>query len=291
MFIHGSSTFISTKEKSIQDLKNELKKYSDQNFRRTNKFILLSMLGVHICLQNKFINEDTSIYLATENGALSDTENVLNQLYQEHKFPMPITFINTMNNTATFYIAKSLEVKGRNITVSSKNFSFERGLEIFQTDLESRIVSNALIGGIDEAAFSKTQFETKFENVSFEKFNHIDGSAWLYMKPEKDGAIGEILDIKSYKDKKSAIIWFESFSVTGPVILSFGILIDLEEKKKWISYNKHDDEFNYISNFGYFDTATACGVSKFLEKYSRSTLIHINKDHHGKYVFLIVKKY
>jgi 3-oxoacyl-(acyl-carrier-protein) synthase len=195
MFIHSTSTFLTEPVKDGHVLKDELKRYTQVHFRRVNKFVILSLIGAHQCVFGHELNRRTSIYLTTERGNLGDTENVLHQIYRKQSLPMPYNFINTMSNTASFYVSQGLNVEGRNISISSQNLSFERGLELMMADLSMGLVQNALIGGVDEANLSELHFERKY-GLSYESVRHLEGSCWLYIRSEREGAIGEISAVK-----------------------------------------------------------------------------------------------
>ena len=290
MYIHSCSTYVGNPEKTEKELKKELQNYSDYYFRRANKFIILSLLGSNMCLQNVPYSEKVSIYLSTENGNLGDTENVLNQLYRNGSFPKPFNFINTMSNTAAFYVAQSLKSNGRNITVSSKMFSFERGLELAMLDIATGTTKEALVGGVDEASFSNEQFEEKY-NLNSDAYALVDGSSWIYLKSENDGAVGEIIDIKNFNLIDDISDYLNNLDLKKNLILSYGIFVKEEEKNLFKNTLNSESEFNYINNNGYYDTSTSCGLAEFFEKYKASCLIHINKDQSGSYSIIVVEKY
>jgi hypothetical protein len=274
----------------INGLKVELKKYTDFFFRRVNKFILLSLMGVHQCVHNKSIDKSIAIYLATENGNLGDTENVLHQLYKENSFPKPFNFINTMSNTASFYVAQSLKSLGRSITVSSKNVSFERGLELAKVDFEMNHITEALVGGVDEAVFSRDYFVKKYEG-SYHGIKLVEGSSWLYLTAQREAALGEITDIKTFNTRDDAVQWVKGLPVTDLIVLSFGILIPMAEKDMWKKECFHEEELEYLKAYGFYDTMTSFAASTFIKNHSKGMLIHINKNIQGQYVILACKKY
>jgi hypothetical protein len=69
------------------------------------------------------------------------------------------------------------------------------------------------------------------------------------------------------------------------------MLIELDQKDFIGRILPHEAEFDYISAYGYFDSATACGISGFLDRYDKACLVHINQDFRGQYIVLIVQKY
>jgi hypothetical protein len=247
-------------------------------------------VGACQCAHGQAVKTDTAVYLTTENGNMGDTEAVLDQLYHKHEFPMPYNFINTMSNTASFYVAQSFDILGRNLTFSSKQLSFERGLELLRCDLVAGVVKEALCGGVDEVSFSKSQFETKY-NRPYRDYEMIEGSCWLLIKADNSGALGEIAAIESFGSLNQTARWLKRQRFKRPVILSYGMLIDPGQKASLSQAVLHESEFNYISEYGYFDSVTACGISGFLERYEDAFLVNINADFRGQFVILVAEKY
>ena len=288
MYIHAYSSFICDPLDDIEGLKAELKQYTDFFFRRVNKFIMLSLLGVHRCIHGKEIDRNIAVYLATENGNLGDTENVLRQMYDENSFPKPFNFINTMSNTASFYVAQSLKTLGRSITVSSKNVSFERALELAMVDFQKGHITEALVGGVDEAVISRDHFAAKYDPL-YNAVKLVEGSSWVYLKAEKTGALGEISGVKTFNAEDDAFAW--ALSAAGsPPVLAFGILMTPEEKARWKNECPAAEELDYIGTCGFYDTAASFAVCKFMESGKQPTLVHVNRNIQGQYVVLISRK-
>jgi hypothetical protein len=295
MFIHNSSAYV-TETADVKTLKEELKHHTDTYFRRISKFVLLALIGACSCAARRPLEQDTAVYLTTENGNLADTESVLSQIYRRHSLPMPFNFINTMANTASFYIAQGLGLCGRNISASSQNLSFERGLELLKTDMDLRFVRHALIGLVDEATASASHFAAS-SGVDSARVNQIDRSCWLHVSAERDGAIGEVTAIRSFKAQDEAILWLEKNPAALPrdMAISFGLAIGPAEKDMWLTRvqaitSRPAREFDYVKNSGNFNVTTACGVVHFLNTSDASHFLHINKNFSDQYVILQVSR-
>jgi hypothetical protein len=295
MFIHSAVAYV-TETADVKALKEELKSHIDTYFRRVSKFVLLALIGACSCAARRPLEQDTAVYLTTENGNLADTESVLSQIYRRHSLPMPFNFINTMANTASFYIAQGLGLCGRNISASSQNLSFERGLELLKTDMELRFVRHALIGLVDEATASASHFAA-LSGIDSARVNQIDRSCWLYVSAERAGAIGEVTAIRSFKSQDEAIRGLEKNpgALPGDMAISFGLAIGPAEKDMWLTRvqaitSRPAREFDYVKNSGNFNVTTACGVAHFLNTFSASHLLHINKNFSDQYVVLQVSR-
>ncbi|MCX5845425.1 MAG: hypothetical protein NTW12_03580 [Deltaproteobacteria bacterium] len=287
MYIHSASAFTGESNTDINFLKNELSRYTPENFRRVNKFILLSLLGARQCIHQRTLAADTAVYLTTEHGNLGETADVLDEIYAARSLPKPFGFINTMSSTAAFYLARNLGIRGRNITVSSQHLSFERGLELLKVDFAGGTERSALIGGVDEASLSRTALE---ENAD-RGWRMVDGSGWLYIKPEKEGACGAFTEIRSFRDGHSCMSWISKRERSPVDVVSFGALIDDSEAAALREALRPAAEFDYLRDYGYSGSATACGVSLFVMQFQEKTLLHINRDQRGNYAIMELKRY
>ena len=287
MYIHSASAFIGPENTDVKFLKEALRGYTEEYFRRINRFILLTLLGARQCIHHHALPADTAVYLTTEHGNLGETAKVLDEIYTDRSLPKPFGFINTMSNTAAFYLARNLGVRGRNIMVSSQHLSFERGLELLQVDFAIGAARNALIGGVDEALLSRTALEEQTDRT----LQMVNGSGWLYVKHEKDGACGIISEIKSFSDGPSCIKWITDRRMSTIDVVSFGALINPDEASSVKEILHTADEFDYLHNYGYSGSATACGVSLFIKLFHGKTLLHINRDQRGHFAVIEVERY
>ncbi len=285
MFVRGASIFLRKPDDSLKNLEAGVKAQTGVRFRRVNRFILLALAGAHQCAAGGSVSPEAGVFLTTENGTVGDTEKVLGQLFRDRSYPMPYNFINTMSNTASFYISQSLNLTGRNFTLSSKDFSFERGLELLRTDLRTGVLKDALIGGVDEAVFSETRLQSRFGD------RLTDGSAWLHVTGDRAGAIGEIVDIRSFPSMDAAMEWTADSGLSDQTVVSFSALIEPEERNAWTEAGKFNSVFDYVGEYGYFDSAVACGVCAFFQRFNGAGLLSVNKDIFGHCALLYARVY
>lgn len=291
MYIHGYGSFFGPPADDIKYYKQEISRYTELSFRRANRFVLLSLLGACRCVNTHAIQKETSVYLTTENGNLGDTETVLDQIFHHHQFPMPYNFINTMSNTASFYVAQNLKLSGRNLTFSSKQLSFERGIELLGCDLLCGSVEDALIGGVDEACCSKRHLESKYRRP-FEDVAMVEGSSWLLVRADPQNALGEIHTPETFGDLRAALDRLSQNRFARPVIASYGVLVAPREREAINGILPPAAAgFDHIGMLGYHDSVTACGATAFLARYSSGVWVHVGKDFRGRFTVLILEKY
>jgi hypothetical protein len=287
MYIHSAATFTAEGHTGTNYLKEEIRRYTKENFRRVNRFILLTLLGARQCIAAHTLDGDTAIYLTTEHGILGETADVLDEIYAISSLPKPFGFINTMSNTAAFYLAQNLGIRGRNITMSSQQLSFERGLELLKVDFAGGVERSALIGGVDEASLSQKTMEDHADRG----WRMVNGSGWFYVKRERDGACGAFTAIRSFGSGTSCMRWISEKERSSVDVVSFGAFIGDEEAAALRRIVRPNDEFDYLSEYGYSGSATACGISMFMKLFPGKTLLHINRDQRGNYAVVEVEKF
>lgn len=289
MYIQRTATYTMPRFNDPADYRQELKRYTDFYLRRSNKFIMLALLGSHACMHGAEFPDDMPVYFATENGNLYDTEVVLNQIYRNKSFPKPINFINTMSNVAAFYVAQSLNISGRNIMVSSKSFSFERALELLKAEFLAGSAQYGLVGSVDEAVFSDEVFEKKF-NTPTGLHKLVEATSWFYVSCDNDHAAAKIELIRSFKNMEQASSWIREQPFDQGTVYATGILIDDEEKSAWRDIFSGTDEYDIISDLGYNDSITAAGIARFVQEGVEKRLIAVNRDQQGHYAVTVVSK-
>jgi hypothetical protein len=286
MYIQAARHYITEPFTDPRSLQDELKKLTEFHLRRTNKFIMLSLLGAHACLHDRRYPPDLSVYFATENGNLNDTEIVLGQIYRDRSFPKPINFINTMSNVAAFYIAQSLDIAGRNIMVSARRLSFERALELARTEFVTGTASSALVGAVDESVFSREVFEKN----SACRFGSAPGRGQRVDAPvgAAQTAPCQIEAVRSFAHGDAARQWCAEQNVSRARI-AFGLSLTDDEKSRWKDMLPGCDEYRYIDELGYNDSITACGLASFVNSPSGGSLLHVNRDDRGCHALVLLR--
>jgi hypothetical protein len=192
-----------------------------------------------------------------------------------------------MSGTAAFYLAQNLGIRGRNIIVSSQHVSFERGLELLNVDFAQGTERSALIGGVDEASL----YGEERRGLEQRGWRRVDGSGWFHVKSEKEGACGAFKENRSFRYGQSMMRWIKERDGSPADVVSFGTRIGEDEAAALREALCPASVFDYLRDYGYSGSATACGVSLFMDQFPGRTLLHINRDQRGKYSVLEVERY
>ncbi|MCC7515941.1 MAG: hypothetical protein IT470_01230 [Pseudomonadales bacterium] len=144
---HGH--YSATVNDAVPPLKQLVKDTTGDAVRRVGRFIQLALIGAGRCAQGRSLPADTAIYLTSGRGDLEVTLDVLVQMIEHGLPPKPLSFINTVSNSACFYIAKQFQLHGRSQCVTRRYAPLESALQLAQLDLAEQAVSTALVGSVD----------------------------------------------------------------------------------------------------------------------------------------------
>ncbi|AXH13847.1 hypothetical protein CP985_08180 [Malaciobacter mytili LMG 24559] len=274
MYIHSISNILNS-NKQIKEYRDELKKLSSINLRRSSKFNILAVYGALLCTKDISLEDNIGIYVATESGPISDVDKVLSIVNEPNNMIMPFDFLNINTNNVSFYVSKAINANGKNMVITSKNFSFEKALQLSKFDLEINEVTNVLVGAVDESLENIKEYKTYLPEF-FNK-NPKDGSLWLYANNNPVNALAKIDDICEYSN---FLEFKNSFNLKNSIIsLNFHALFD-EELKNFLKDNK------LLSSDDFFGCDGALSFFELLKH--KGKLAHIAKDINNKFIVIYI---
>ncbi|MBE8715859.1 hypothetical protein [Cellvibrio polysaccharolyticus] len=143
---------IDSDEPVLPDLKALIAPWTEERIRRIDRYIELCVAGGLNCVAQQKLPAHTGVYLATRFGAITTSAKVMETIIAEGDMPKPLHFVNTLGNTACFYLTRLLKTTGHTLVISQEQFSFEAALFHALIDLQQGNIEAALVGGIDEVA-------------------------------------------------------------------------------------------------------------------------------------------
>lgn len=261
----------------LPDLKSQLQDSVSKKIRRTDRFIDLALIGSFQCTRNLRLNSDTGIYIGTEQGNIAETIAVAEQIFLRNQLPLPFNFINTLSNTAGFYVAMNLGLDGPNHLISQKEFLFEGILEIAALDLQMKSTTGALLGFIDEVT-QPIHLSLKRQSLPPET-KLAEVSAWFYVvpdeSPEKEVAyIHEPEEFTSMDDLRTYV------KETKDHYDSFSFSYSVSSENQNILQNDLSPSTNYVYTDlpGYNNCISAHGLDRFIKNHPGKRLLHINRN-------------
>jgi len=167
---------------TLPSLDARLKAVCRDNFRRIDRFIALSVVGSGECAARTRLREDCAVYIGSGVGPVGSNAQVQRQMCRDHLLPKPFHFVNTLGSAAGHYVTKNLGLCGQSLFVSRRGAAFEAALEIAAADLELGVVSQALVGAVEECALPLAEHRRRQGLAS--EIRVAEGSHWILLEPE-----------------------------------------------------------------------------------------------------------
>ncbi|RLA73411.1 MAG: hypothetical protein DRG24_00260 [Epsilonproteobacteria bacterium] len=259
IYIHRIGGYNAVLGEVRSDIKAALKAATGKVFRRTDRYIQLSMLGAHEVAEN--IDADTALFMFSGEGNLSVFNRLRDQQYIDHQPPRPVDFINSLSNTAGFYVAQYLNLKGKNLFLSHHGFPAQMALILAENDLKLKKQKQILLGGVDEL-LEPVAYTKKFLGVCDDTVLG-EGSNWLILRAEERGALASIETLPEELTREAVL---DFMATLDPEIqVAFGMRTDPKDITAFTQQSRCM-RFDYESSCGYYETVPFYVLSRFVER-------------------------
>lgn len=202
MYVHCISS-VNIKQDQDIDVKAECKKVAPSFVRRTDRFIQLGLLGVSGIKEQQELDKNTALFMVSGQGNLSVFNRLCQQRYIEEVPPKPVDFINSLSNTAGFYIAKYLELESKNLNLAQQGFVVENALLLANASLKTKQEQTILFGGVDECVDHSNEPHRYLGLCPNTAIG--EGSNWMLLSGNSQGALATI-DVMTLEFDSSDII-------------------------------------------------------------------------------------
>ncbi len=188
---------------TLPDLRPEIQRYHSERIRRIDRYIQLCLAGGLNCVADRQLPADTGVYLATRAGAITTSAAAMSYIERDGELPKPLHFVNTLGNSAGFYLTQLLGIDGTTLVVSDEHLSFEAALSHACLDLQAGAISTALVGGFDEVPLPPSAQLERLEASADTAALH-EGSHWLLLA-KSTGESGGVLTAPHYLPHREAL--------------------------------------------------------------------------------------
>ncbi len=145
LYLKAYSSFI---DDGSVEIKKELKRKYKLETRRQDKFIHLAVYGAQLLKEKIEINSDDELYITSGVGDVDIVQKTNTYMYKENQPLKLFDFINLLGNTTSYYVAKSLGIKGKSIFQISDNHTFKNTLiSAYSSAMSSK--KDVIIGSVD----------------------------------------------------------------------------------------------------------------------------------------------
>jgi hypothetical protein len=282
-----------TSDSPLPELKDWLVDAVGQPVRRISRFMQLALIGAGRCARGSKIPADTAVYLASSRGDLEITVDVMNHVFRDGQSPKPLSFVNTVSNSAAFYVAKCLKLDSRSSFVCSRYLAFEDALQLALVDFQLGAISSALIGTVDCAVLPLHAHRQRLELDNITPL--AEASHWLWLTrdaTESTGISQNIADVYSASDRDELLRWIQSRNLgRSTTALSAGQYLTVSDFSHIQQQSGVGNTFDYRNSRGYYPSQSAAAIAAFIEgPAQQQTLLHINADNLGRYAAVLLHR-
>ena len=282
----------------LPNIKDQVNALCQARFRRIDRFTQLCLLGSAKCLNN--ISPDTNLnlnsiglYIGSRFASLSNTISVHQDMMTKGQTPKPAHFINTLSNSAGFYVAKNLELKGKNIFVSRADQSTQAVFDLATMDLASGQIEHALIGVVEESALP---LKDQRQRLGVDASTPLaEASHWFLMSAQAETAQAVVDEVRLF-NATSLFDWLNvemQSALTDTLIYAPALQTTIIERAtldSTIKFYQPSDSMNYSP------ALTAGVLLDFIEHHHATdsnlpqTLITIDEDQDNRFHVIKISK-
>lgn len=289
--IRGTGDYYGPVEGGLPELKPLVQQATGAAIRRVGRFIQLGVLGAGRALGGQAALPETGVYLTSGRGDMEVTVEVMTQMYKDGSPPRPLSFINTVSNSACFYIAKQFRLHGRSSFVCNRYFSFESALSLAMLDMETGMSSAALAGAVDIALVPLDIHRQRLRLAAGTPV--AEGSHWVWLEAAPASVPGpRIRSMEFLSGAEALAAWMKSQAPDpSRAALAIGqFAIDGAVRDAGHAAGV-DAVFDYRAGLAYYDSQSGASVGAFLASdIEADVLLHVNMDERGAFAAFSVSR-
>jgi len=253
---------INYKEDQSVDLKAECKLVAPKFIRRTDDFIQLGILGVEQIAKKTQVNPKTALYLTSGQGNTGVFMRLCEQQLITKVPPKPVDFINSLSNTAGFYISQFLNLENKNNNLSHRGFVVEMGLLLAKSELLLNKEEWILLGGVDQLLPSD-DFNRCILGLD-ESIPLGQGSNWMLLNKSSKAALARIDLTNKELDKTQLKTYLKQLGYQSHnTQLGFAMLTDKPVIAELLM-ETGCKKFDYQTNVGFYETMAFYAINQFV---------------------------
>lgn len=291
MYLYAQGEYVDNIVAELPELKELLVAAIGQPIRRISRFMQLALIGAGRCARERELSKEwlkeTAVYLASSRGDLDISIDVMGHVFRDGQAPKPLSFVNTVSNSAAFYVAKCLGLESRSTFASSRYFAFENALQLAHVDLALGVVRSALLGTVDTVTLPLQAHRRRLEidaDVTVAEASH-----WLWVGRDAQGeSLGRIVEVQTAFTRERLLDWLTALPLErSATAISAGQYLSADDFESIRGCARCAHVFDYRATRGYYGSQSAAAVAAFAEKHPCRTLLHINADPLGRYAVVL----
>ncbi|HUW98058.1 MAG TPA: beta-ketoacyl synthase N-terminal-like domain-containing protein [Acidiferrobacter sp.] len=280
---------------AIGDLDKTWRELCGPSLRQCSRFVVAAVAGALLCTRKVPVAPETGLYFATGLGDTRSAAALFQQAQGGQGRASPFDFVNVNANTAAFHVARLVGLKGRNLTITQSELSFEWAARLAASDLQSG-GTTTLLGGVDD--YHPIDAEQRLRLALAADQRPGEGSAWLLLSKDPADALGSLLQISLWAQPSlDQAPWAQDVAAriadrvpTEGLRILPGFRVDAKQRADLQAQLPDAIMMPYQEHCGCFHTATAFAMVWALgqARGATETFAHITRDvsgHNGLVLF------
>lgn len=273
---------------ALPNLRDRLAPLCKERHRRIDRFTQLSLLGSGLCAANLpagiSVDSHTALYISSGLASMSNIVKVQQQIFVHGEPPKPASFINTLSNSAGYYVARNLGLHGKNIFVSRQNSSFEAALQLVALDFAAGASRDALLGVVDECP---RPLDHQRQRLRLEEDAPLaEGSHWFFVRPSHRPTssaksmqpLASMSAPQTMKTASKVLQWLHLQSLENTAVYLYGHALQATECADLLATLPRFD-----APLGHYGARSAGIANRFINSGDHASLVSINQDKMGRF--------
>jgi hypothetical protein len=229
----------------------------------------------------------TGLYIGSRFAAMANTTAVHQKMFINSQIPKPANFINTLSNSAGFYVARNLGLESKNIFVSRGDCSMEAAMELAIQDLQAGRLQQALVGVVDEAVLPLRHHRQRLGVAEMTPL--AEGSHWFLLTASFAAqGLASIQCSDSCRDKNSLLTAVKNTLRINLPLTIIGSAAELESITQELS-GENQIQHDSSEVLGTYPAKGAGQILRYIQSANKThaagQLLSINQDQHGRYFY------
>lgn len=220
----------------LPPLRERVNAQCNEHFRRIDRFIGLALLGSSTCAAKRTLAADCGLYLSSGIGPVGSNTQAKEQLFRDRLLPKPFHFVNTLGAAAGHYVGRNLGLRGQNLFLTQRGDAFLAALLVAAADLELGIVSQALVGAVEECTLPLDEHRQRL--CLAEEVQVGEGTHWMLLQAAQDSSGGVPLEISRFASDADLATHLLA-RADKSIAWSFAHAASAERRKRWSELLAH----------------------------------------------------
>ncbi len=289
VYILAHGHYSETVDDTAPPLKALVKETTGESIRRVGRFIQLALIGAGRCLQHRRAPTDTAVYLTSGRGDLEITLEVLEYMIVQGLPPKPLSFINTVSNSACFYLAKHFGLHGRSHFVTRRYAPLECALHLAMLDMQSGCVQNALVGSVD---ICTNPLDDHRKRLGVSADTRVgEGSHWFLLGTHTADALATIVANVLLDNEADLQPWLvANLPDKTSTVVAMGQYLSVQTQARLAELIDIPNRLRVDPERPWYDSHCGAALGDFLNDTQYNTLLHIDADTDGRLSVLLLNR-